>query len=257
MIKRIWNGFLMNLGMFTILPFVKNIWQEDARIYVVRFLPLTGLLLGSLWWLLYRGMLLIALPLPLQAVLLALFLWLATGFLHLDGFMDTSDAILSQRDRAEKLRILKDPHTGAFAVISLACLFSIQLVSVYVCLQSPLPFWLFFWIPFISRLLTAITLLRYPALPTSNLAASFQIGNGPWQATLLLFLLCASPTIAYLLCGPLALLMLLLQTFFFFLPLQNAVRQLGGISGDLSGYALTISETGALFSFACLMHLFY
>lgn len=257
MIKRIWQGWLMNLGMFTNLPFLKNVWQEDAAVYVLRLLPLTGLLLGYLWWLLYRALLLLSLPLPLTAVLLALFPWFASGFLHLDGFMDTSDALLSRRDRAEQLRILKDPHTGAFAVISLACLFSFQLAAAFVCLQSPLPIWLFFWIPFTSRLLTAIALLRCPALPSSSLAAFFQKGNGAKQANLLLLLFGASLILAYLQGGPLALLLLLLQTFFFLLPLQNAVRQLGGISGDLSGYALTFCETGAFFGFACLTHLFY
>ncbi|MCE5196793.1 MAG: adenosylcobinamide-GDP ribazoletransferase [Negativicutes bacterium] len=257
MIKRIRQAWLMNLGMFTNLPFLKNVWQEDAAVYVLRLLPLTGLLLGGLWWLLYRALLLLSLPLPLQAVLMALFPWFSSGFLHLDGFMDTSDALLSRRDRAEQLRILKDPHTGAFAVISLACLFSFQLAAAVVCLSDRPPYWLFLWIPFTSRLLTAIALLRCPALPNSSLAVFFQKGNGARQADLLLFLFGVSLVIAFIYCGPLAFLLLLLQTGCFLLPLQKAIRQLGGISGDLSGYALTLCETGAFFGFACLVHLFY
>lgn len=77
-------------------------------------------------------------------------------------------------------------------------------------------------------------MLRCPALPSSSLAAFFQKGNGAKQANLLLLLFGASLILAYLQGGPLALLLLLLQTFFFLLPLQNAVRQLGGISGDQS-----------------------
>ena len=41
------------------------------------------------------------------------------GFLHMDGFMDCSDAILSRRPLEDRQRILKDSHTGAFAVISI------------------------------------------------------------------------------------------------------------------------------------------
>ena len=36
----------------------------------------------------------------------------------MDGFLDTMDAIHSYGDRSRKLEILKDPHLGAFAVIS-------------------------------------------------------------------------------------------------------------------------------------------
>lgn len=36
----------------------------------------------------------------------------------MDGFMDTMDAVHSYGDRSKKLEILKDPHLGAFAVIS-------------------------------------------------------------------------------------------------------------------------------------------
>ena len=43
---------------------------------------------------------------------------LVTGGIHMDGFLDTMDAIHSYGDRSRKLEILKDPHLGAFAVIS-------------------------------------------------------------------------------------------------------------------------------------------
>ena len=39
-----------------------------------------------------------------------------TGGLHRDGLMDSCDAIFSRRDRETRLRILSDPHSGAFAV---------------------------------------------------------------------------------------------------------------------------------------------
>ena len=42
---------------------------------------------------------------------------LVTGGFHVDGFMDTTDALSSYREKEERLRILKDPHIGAFAVI--------------------------------------------------------------------------------------------------------------------------------------------
>lgn len=43
-----------------------------------------------------------------------------TGGFHVDGFMDTMDALHSYQPRERKLEILKDSHIGAFSVIKLA-----------------------------------------------------------------------------------------------------------------------------------------
>ena len=37
--------------------------------------------------------------------------------IHMDGFLDTMDALNSYGSREKKLEILKDSRTGAFAVI--------------------------------------------------------------------------------------------------------------------------------------------
>lgn len=42
---------------------------------------------------------------------------LVSGGIHTDGFIDTADALSSYGDKEKKLEILKDPHTGAFAII--------------------------------------------------------------------------------------------------------------------------------------------
>lgn len=43
---------------------------------------------------------------------------LVTGGIHLDGFLDTQDAMSSYQERERRLEILKDPRAGAFAIIS-------------------------------------------------------------------------------------------------------------------------------------------
>ena len=42
---------------------------------------------------------------------------LVSGGIHMDGFMDTLDAMASWQPREKRLEILKDVHTGAFAVM--------------------------------------------------------------------------------------------------------------------------------------------
>ena len=73
--------------------------------------------IGALWAFLGWLTQFLGLPVLIRALILALWPYLATGFLHLDGFMDVTDAVKSCRDLARRLETLKDPNSGAFAVL--------------------------------------------------------------------------------------------------------------------------------------------
>ena len=101
-------GFFMAWGMFLALPCPLKIWNERARSKMVCCLPLVGLVVGGVWVLAaYAGRFL---PPPVAGLLIAAAPWLVTGFLHLDGFMDVCDAVLSRRDLPRRQEILKDSH---------------------------------------------------------------------------------------------------------------------------------------------------
>ena len=121
--KRALTALAMALSMYTAVPLPLKRWDENSRPLMLVFLPVVGLVLGLLWYGLALLMGVLALPGAVCAALLTLYPYLITGHLHLDGFMDCADAILSRRSLEEKQKILKDPHVGAFAVISLAALF--------------------------------------------------------------------------------------------------------------------------------------
>ena len=53
-----------------------------------------------------------------------------TGGFHADGFLDVSDSLCSYGSREKKLKILKDPHIGAFAVIRLAVYYLIYAAAL-------------------------------------------------------------------------------------------------------------------------------
>ena len=82
------------------------------------FFPLVGAVIGALVCLINIGPA-AALDPVVRALASVLIPILVTGGFHLDGFMDTSDALNSYGEPGKKLEILKDPHIGAFAVISL------------------------------------------------------------------------------------------------------------------------------------------
>ena len=107
----------MAWGMFLSIPCPCKIWDEKARPWQLVYLPVAGLLVGALWALAaYALGSFDRLP-ALRAAVLAALPFLLTGFLHLDGFMDCCDAILSRRDLPTRQKILKDSHVGSFAVV--------------------------------------------------------------------------------------------------------------------------------------------
>ena len=112
----------MAWGMFLAIPCPFPRWREEARVQMSACLPLIGGMLGGLWALLAWGLVRLSCPPAVTALLLAAFPWLCSGFIHLDGFMDVCDAVLSRRDLEQRQRILKDSHCGAFAVICVCLL---------------------------------------------------------------------------------------------------------------------------------------
>ena len=82
------------------------------------FFPLVGLLCGVGLWLVWLVCGLLHVSSVLFGGLAVASGVLITGGIHLDGFCDTADALYSRRPQEEKLRILKDPNCGPFAVFS-------------------------------------------------------------------------------------------------------------------------------------------
>ena len=98
-----------------------------------------------------------------------------TGFLHLDGYMDVCDAVLSRRDLATRQKILKDSHCGAFAVICM-----VLLAAGQCALFAGAP-WLRLLplgaIPVASRACASVAVQRLRPMGTSQYAA-MQRGTG-------------------------------------------------------------------------------
>ena len=67
---------------------------------------------------------------------------LLAGGLHMDGFIDLSDAFFSYKDRAKRLEILDDPRVGAFGVMAVVFL----VVGKIIIVAEVLSFDSFHWI---------------------------------------------------------------------------------------------------------------
>ena len=120
------------VSMYSRIPVPYGNWDKKEMRYSIGLFPVVGVVIGVMTWLWLWGMHRIAAEgmtdLPEVVILLASTLIaailpvLVTGGIHVDGFMDTSDAFHSWADKGKKLQILSDPHIGAFSVISLMIL---------------------------------------------------------------------------------------------------------------------------------------
>lgn len=117
--------FLTRLPIPLQVPFERPVLARSVIYY-----PIAGLLIGLVVsggaWLLPM-----LLP-PWPAAVLLLVLWTAlSGGLHMDGWMDTADAVLSYRSRERMLEIMKDSRVGAMGVLAavLLLLFKASLIA--------------------------------------------------------------------------------------------------------------------------------
>jgi len=248
--KRFFRGFFMSFGMFCAIPMPHKKWDESCTNLVIPFFPIVGLLLGLLWYGVSLLLHLAGLSTVMLSALLMLFPYAITGFLHVDGFMDTSDAILSRRPLEEKLKILKDPHTGAFAVVSVLVLFVICFAAAYEVASDAGKLHFLVFMPVISRSLTGITLLSLKVMPQSGYGTYFKKNIKAIHKTSLVLTGFIAAVAMCFLYGSKGLITVTAMTAGFCLSILSTYREFGGISGDVSGYALTISEACGLVALA-------
>ena len=115
------NSLIIAITFITIIPVPSRIipeWNSRNLRYFCLMLPATGLIFSLLWLaVLHMLMMIPTVSTILRGFMMMIFTLLLTGGLHMDGLMDTCDAVFSHRDRETKLRILSDTHAGSFAVI--------------------------------------------------------------------------------------------------------------------------------------------
>lgn len=104
------------------IPAPRVEWNENSMRYSICFFPVVGAVIGGISYAIMYFFADRILNSVLWAAVLAAVPVLVTGGIHMDGFIDTVDAKSSYKDREEKLKILKDPHVGAFAII-FACVY--------------------------------------------------------------------------------------------------------------------------------------
>ena len=116
--KSLWNSFKIAFAMFSKIPVPQAEWTKENMKYMFCFFPFIGAVIGAVslgaaWLANYLGF-----NVTFLSVALTVLPVLITGGIHVDGLLDTADALSSWQERKRRLEILKDSNAGAFAVIT-------------------------------------------------------------------------------------------------------------------------------------------
>ncbi len=246
------TAFFMAWGNFFSIPCPCKLWDNNLRQQQLVFFPVIGLLMGITWYGIGRLLIHVMMPIPLSAAILTAYPYVISGCIHLDGFMDCSDGILSRRSLEERQRILKDSRVGAFAVINVILLFMIQYSAVWCILDKPLFLEGLVMIPVFSRIGSAFAVMNFRPMEHSQYVESFDINVNRrytiWLGIIGITLIILSAAMGKPVAAFLAICTVILHVLFS----MYGKKQLGGMSGDVAGYALTAAECGTLVMMAVL-----
>lgn len=235
--------FLLAISFLTVFPIhLKEAPLPGDQGKAAGWYPFIGLLIGVMVAAVHYGFSLIF-PAFLAAALAAL-IWIGvSGGLHLDGLADCCDGMLSAAYPERRLKIMKDPRLGTFGGIGLTlaillkiiCLFSLPAGTAWIAV--PL----------------AATLGRWLLLPAGKQPLATQTGMGAdfarglektvfVQAGLLVAILT-------IFAGWQGLAIVLLVHLVAWWILHIARARLGGVTGDVLGLIVEVTELVTLISF--------
>ena len=236
------GSLVIAFSMYSRIPMPKVSWSQERMKYALCFFPLIGLVMGICLWLWGQVSEAVNLgPLAYAAGGTVLPL-VITGGIHMDGFLDVSDARSSYGEKEKKLEILKDPHIGAFAMIK----GSVYLLT-YLAVFSELPVRL---LPVVggvyvlTRAMSGLSVVVFPKAKKEGLAASFS--HGARQKAVMASMLCyIVVSVGFLasyggwrIAGAVVCCCVLVFGGYY----RTACREFGGMTGDLAGWFLQIEE---------------
>lgn len=236
------KSMVIAFAMYSKIPMPRIEWNNKNMKYSLCFFPLIGVVIGVLmcgWWVLSERL---SFGVLMRAAIACMIPVLVSGGIHLDGLLDTVDALSSYQPREKKLEILKDPHTGAFAIIGCVMYFILYLgsftevVSIKVCIIVSIGFVL-------SRALSGMSLVLFKSAKKEGLLYAFSSTAHRQITCIMLFIIilsCGSAMIYLDTVMGVALLMAAGLVFLYYRKMSY--KQFGGITGDLAGFFLQICE---------------
>jgi adenosylcobinamide-GDP ribazoletransferase len=182
-------------------------------------------------------------PLALAA-LVVVALVVLTGGLHLDGLMDSCDGVFGRADPDRKLEIMRDSRVGSFGVLGALCVLLLKFALLASLGSLLVPALLI--VPAVARWAMILTARIFPSARITGLGAAF-------NQTITIPRLVLAALIALLLAvvfGYLAGLFVWFGATIIAVAIGAWIsRQLGGLTGDIYGAIIEVTEVVALLLF--------
>lgn len=239
------KSLIIAFAMYSKLPMPKVEWTKDNMKYAMCYFPWIGIIIG----LFYMGVMYLWKLLPchetLRNIVLCIIPVLVTGGIHVDGFIDTIDARHSYQSRERKLEILKDPHVGAFAIIWIVVYFlAVFGFTSELSLSSA-------WIVAIgfvySRSLSGLGVVTIQAARKDGLLVSFSSTAQTKKVQAVMYVYCVICMAAMMIVNPvIGSVSALTGVLVYYSYKKMAMKEFGGITGDLAGYFLQRCELAIL-----------
>jgi len=238
------------LGFLSIIPAGRGeILTPEEFGRFPAYYPLVGLVFGLdmfILWLLTSPLL----PAGASAIIVVAFMITVNRGFHIDGLADAADALLSHKSHEEKLRILKDSRQGTFGV--LAIVFDVLIKVEFVALVAPIAPWVLILWPVWGRLAASVIAVR-------GVYAGQDNGLGRWmveKSTMReLFIAALFTFLLSLFGGWMGLIAALTALGCGFLFNQIWKPLLGGVTGDLLGATIELTEIITLAIFSILIQI--
>ncbi|MGM9937525.1 MAG: adenosylcobinamide-GDP ribazoletransferase, partial [Candidatus Ornithomonoglobus sp.] len=213
--------------------------------YVMCFFPLIGVIIGAVVYIAGRLMLARNAGALLFAAVMSVIPIVITGGIHMDGFIDTADALSSYGDKEKKLEIMKDPHTGAFAIIWTAVYFILGLGLWSAVKISDIPIIAIGYA--LSRTLSGLSVVCFKTAKGTGLAYMFNETAQKKRVRAALAVWLVIEAAALIVVGvKYAAAAAIAAVAAFICHYYVCRKRFGGITGDLAGFFLQICELAML-----------
>lgn len=210
-----------------------------------RWFPLIGGLLGGasalIAWTMTEVM---QVPAALTATLVVGLAAWATGAIHLDGLADTADGFGGGRSREDVLRIMRDPAIGSYGAIALVIVIGTKVTALAAVLDRGDALPLLIAAPALSRWTISALAAWLPYARTDG-GLGQAVTHGRDTAGLIIAT-AITALIAIAVLGAAALVAWALAALIAAWIGRAARRRIGGVTGDVFGATVELTETAVL-----------
>ena len=236
------RSFFIAIANYSAIPVPNFEWREEDMRYTLCFFPVVGIVIGILEWLWFRFCMAEDIGAVARTLIGVALPVLITGGFHIDGYMDTMDALSSHQTPERKRQILKDSHIGAFAVIRVIFYFLLY-AAAFSEIQTGRQMMVVSIGFALTRTLSGLAALHFPMSNGKGTMAGMADASAKKVSTIVLFAEMAVCILAMVLIDPLpgaaaAISAEAMLIYYYYM----SRKEFGGVSGDLAGYFVTAAE---------------